>query len=37
MVSSSRKNDGNHRSGATEKWKGVRSFNSEEMEERRLK
>ncbi|PNX67467.1 retrotransposon-related protein, partial [Trifolium pratense] len=34
MVSSAHKNDGNQRSGNTERWKGVRSYNNDEMEER---
>ncbi|PNY16937.1 retrotransposon-related protein [Trifolium pratense] len=35
LLSSARKKDGGQRSG--ERWRGVRSFHSEEMEERRVK
>ncbi|MCH86025.1 Ty3/gypsy retrotransposon protein, partial [Trifolium medium] len=37
MNSTARKSEGNQRSGAPERWKGFRSFQSSEMEERRIK
>ncbi|MCI26270.1 RNA-directed DNA polymerase (Reverse transcriptase), partial [Trifolium medium] len=37
MLSSARRGDGGHRYGSSERGKGVRSFHSDEMEERRIK
>jgi hypothetical protein len=37
FVSTARKSDGGQRSGMVERWKGVRSINNDEFEERRAK
>ncbi|MCH79746.1 enzymatic polyprotein [Trifolium medium] len=37
LSSTGRKGDGGQRSGSTDKWRGIRSFHNDEMEERRAK